>query len=237
MQKTQGIYKITNLINNKCYIGQSRNIESRIKKHFSNLEKNIHHSQYLQEDFNKYGKENFSIEILETINDLDLLLIVEDFYIKKFHAYGCGYNMIPSKLEKENTYGLNMSISKIEEILQQSDYIIFNDTLLKDIKSGIIGTTLTNGITPLLEYLLFLKQFFPELKGEISYTTNSKDKKVIGVRIEYKNNESIFYSLGKNIRLYTTGYSPEILHSNDNTIKRIANKKTINVQQRIKFWE
>ena len=237
MQKTQGIYKITNLINNKCYIGQSRNIESRIKKHFLNLEKNIHHSQYLQEDFNKYGKENFSIEILETINDLDLLLIVEDFYIKKFHAYGCGYNMTPSKLEKENTYGLNMSISKIEEILQQSDYIIFNDTLLKDIKSGIIGTTLTNGITPLLEYLLFLKQFFHELKGEISYTTNSKDKKVIGVRIEYKNNESIFYSLGKNIRLYTTGYSPEILHSNDNTIKRIANKKTINVQQRIKFWE
>ena len=237
MQKTQGIYKITDLINNKCYIGQSRNIESRIKKHFSNLEKNIHHSKYLQEDFNKYGKENFSIEILETINDLDLLLIVEDFYIKKFHAYGCGYNMIPSKLEKENTYGLNMSISKIEEILQQSNYIIFNDTLLKDIKSGIIGTILTNGITPLLEYLLFLKQFFHELKGEISYTTNSKDKKVIGVRIEYKNNESIFYSLGKNIRLYTTGYSPEILHSNDNTIKRIANKKTINVQQRIKFWE
>lgn len=237
MQKTQGIYKITNLINNKCYIGQSRNIESRIKKHFSNLEKNIHHSQYLQEDFNKYGKENFSIEILETINDLDLLLIVEDFYIKKFHAYGCGYNMTPSKLEKENIYGLNMGISKIEEILQQSYYIIFNDTLLKDIKSGIIGTTLTNGITPLLEYLLFLKQFFPELKSEISYTTNSKDKKVIGVRIEYKNNESIFYSLGKNIRLYTTGYSSEILHSNDNTIKRLVNKKTINVQQRIKFWE
>ena len=137
MQKTQGIYKITNLINNKCYIGQSRNIESRIKKHFSNLEKNIHHSQYLQEDFNKYGKENFSIEILETINDLDLLLIVEDFYIKKFHAYGCGYNMTPSKLEKENTYGLNMSINKIEEILQQSDYIIFNDTLLKDSDSLI----------------------------------------------------------------------------------------------------
>lgn len=100
MQKTQGIYKITNLINNKCYIGQSRNIESRIKKHFSNLEKNIHHSQHLQEDFNKYGKENFSIEILETINDLYLLLIVEDFYIKKFHAYGCGYNMTPSKTRK-----------------------------------------------------------------------------------------------------------------------------------------
>lgn len=237
MQKTQGIYKITNLINDKCYIGQSRNIEARIKKHFSDLEKNIHHSQYLQEDFNKYGKENFSFEILETINDLDLLLIVEDFYIKKFHAYGCGYNMTPSKLEKENTYGLNMSINKIEEILQQSDYIIFNDTLFKDIKSGIIGTTLTNGITPLLELLLFLKQFFPELKGEISYTSNSKDKKVIGVRIEYKNNESIFYSLGKNIRLYTTGYSPEVLHSNDNIIKRIASKKTINIQQRIKFWE
>ena len=32
-----GIYKITNKINNKCYIGQSVNLESRIRSHKSML--------------------------------------------------------------------------------------------------------------------------------------------------------------------------------------------------------
>ena len=33
---TSGIYKITNLINNKCYIGKSKNIEDRFKYHKDN---------------------------------------------------------------------------------------------------------------------------------------------------------------------------------------------------------
>ena len=31
--KTSGIYKITNTINNKCYIGQAINLKNRIKGH------------------------------------------------------------------------------------------------------------------------------------------------------------------------------------------------------------
>ena len=34
MDKIQGIYKITNLINGKCYIGKSEDIEFRKKVHF-----------------------------------------------------------------------------------------------------------------------------------------------------------------------------------------------------------
>ena len=35
-----GIYKITNSINNKCYIGKSINIYYRIKSHITDLNRN-----------------------------------------------------------------------------------------------------------------------------------------------------------------------------------------------------
>lgn len=47
---TVGIYKITNNINNKCYIGQSRNIEKRWRDHkYSNLDYPLYRA------FRKYG--------------------------------------------------------------------------------------------------------------------------------------------------------------------------------------
>ena len=61
---TSGIYKITNVINNKCYIGSARIIKYRIKEHFRMLDKDSHHSKKLQNAYNKYGKENFVFDVL-----------------------------------------------------------------------------------------------------------------------------------------------------------------------------
>lgn len=65
---TCGIYKITNLINNKVYIGQSKNIERRKYRHFRNYNDNIASATYnnhLYSAMRKYGKENFLFEIIE----------------------------------------------------------------------------------------------------------------------------------------------------------------------------
>lgn len=61
-----GIYKITNLINGHCYIGQSINIFRRWKTHINSAFKRTSHShQYpLQKSIRKYGVENFKFEIL-----------------------------------------------------------------------------------------------------------------------------------------------------------------------------
>jgi len=67
----KGIYKITNLKNEKVYIGQSDRLNDREREHFYRLEKQIHSNEYLQRSYNKHGKDNFMFEIIENTDDLD----------------------------------------------------------------------------------------------------------------------------------------------------------------------
>lgn len=59
-----GIYKITNLINNKFYIGSGKCIRKRFYHHKTMLKHNKHTNSYLQRSWNKYGENNFKFEIL-----------------------------------------------------------------------------------------------------------------------------------------------------------------------------
>jgi group I intron endonuclease len=67
---TIGLYKITLKINGMCYIGSSINIEKRFKQHLSLLNNNHHTNIYLQRAWNKYGKDNFIFEIIESCEDI-----------------------------------------------------------------------------------------------------------------------------------------------------------------------
>jgi hypothetical protein len=60
-----GIYKITNIINNKIYIGCSKNISSRYRSHICDLKQNKSSCRILQSAVIKYGIDNFTFEILE----------------------------------------------------------------------------------------------------------------------------------------------------------------------------
>ena len=77
--KTSGVYKITNLVNGKCYVGSSKDAESRIKEHFRNLEKGCHVNKHLQASFGKYGKEGWGHEILRICSTLELLSAEQEF--------------------------------------------------------------------------------------------------------------------------------------------------------------
>ena len=88
-----GIYKITNLINGKCYIGQtSIGLEHRWAQHCSAAKYGCKFRLYLA--INKYGKENFSIELIEECAADDLNQR-EIYWINYYHSNdrALGYNM------------------------------------------------------------------------------------------------------------------------------------------------
>lgn len=83
-----GIYKIENLINHKIYVGQSVHIERRWSEHCFPSTKSI-----ISDAIKKYGKENFSFQILEECSSEELDE-KEVFYINKFNCIvPNGYNI------------------------------------------------------------------------------------------------------------------------------------------------
>ena len=87
-----GVYAITNTLNGNKYIGSSVNISKRWNQHTRHLNKNEHHSGYLQRAWNKYGADNFLFSVLEYC-EADFLLTCEQFYIDSEYPE---YNMSPT---------------------------------------------------------------------------------------------------------------------------------------------
>lgn len=98
---TIGIYAIYNRIDNKIYVGKSKNIEKRIKGHFAGLRSEYFNSKtvnrYLFNAFKKHGEENFKWKILHAIDELDEVLLseLELHYMDLYQSYNqeFGYNL------------------------------------------------------------------------------------------------------------------------------------------------
>jgi hypothetical protein len=101
------IYKITNLLTNKMYIGQTRSHYlnkgkyrpfghmGRFKKHLNEASRINYNSscKYLNSTINKYGAENFKCELITTC-DISELDVYEVKYISDLNTkYPNGYNL------------------------------------------------------------------------------------------------------------------------------------------------
>jgi group I intron endonuclease len=87
----KAIYKLTNKINNKVYIGQSVHPEKRLWEH-ENRAKNNTDNYPIHMAINKYGIENFDFEIIEWTSDYDNR---ESYYIKEYNSIAPnGYNIL-----------------------------------------------------------------------------------------------------------------------------------------------
>lgn len=89
-----GIYKITNCLNNKVYIGQSRDIYKRWNEHCkcgAGLDTPINNKLYTA--MLKDGLDNFTFEVLEQCSPQQLNE-KESFYIDLYQSVNYGYNSI-----------------------------------------------------------------------------------------------------------------------------------------------
>lgn len=86
------VYKITNLINQKSYIGKTiYSIEKRWKEHCRDYKKLECRERPLYRAMNKYGLENFSIKLIEEV-DIKNLSEREIYWIEYYHTFSNGYN-------------------------------------------------------------------------------------------------------------------------------------------------
>lgn len=86
------IYKITNTLNNKIYIGQTiKTVQKRFTQHKNNSNKEYFSQIVLYKAFNKYGIENFVCEEIEEVTN-DKLDERERYWINYYDSYFNGYN-------------------------------------------------------------------------------------------------------------------------------------------------
>lgn len=88
------IYIIRNKVNGNYYLGSTKDFIKRKSKHLKDLVKNKHHSIVLQRAFNKYGLDNFEIQIFQFCHPEEKITL-ENYYLK---LYSPVYNIAKDAL-------------------------------------------------------------------------------------------------------------------------------------------
>lgn len=140
-----GIYKITNLINQKCYIGQSRDIHKRWISHRTRPfnEQDEDYNKTLYKAIRKYGLTNFSFEVLEEC-EIEQLNEKENYWINYFNSQKNGYNetlteynLVPKKMTSELLNNIIQDLKEdkltIKEIAKKYD---FHSNMITNINQG-----------------------------------------------------------------------------------------------------
>lgn len=87
------IYKISNKINSRIYIGSAIDFVNRKSKHLRQLNSNKHCNIKLQRFYNKYGNESLVFSIVEYC-EKENLLEREQFYINNLNCVTNGFNIL-----------------------------------------------------------------------------------------------------------------------------------------------
>lgn len=115
------IYKLTNTINNKIYIGfttEKKGVKERCRKRIAEAKYKSSRKSYILNAIRKYGADVFSVEQLDTANSLEELKQKEIYYIALYNSTdrNIGYNLTKGG---EGNLGLKMSDETKEKIRQK----------------------------------------------------------------------------------------------------------------------
>ena len=99
-----GVFQITNTANGKILIGKGMNGKGKLNSHQAQLKMGVHRNKGLQQDWNHYGAEQFTFEVLDYLEFRDDspqkqqkdLAALEELWLDKLRPYGeRGYNKRP----------------------------------------------------------------------------------------------------------------------------------------------
>ena len=182
------IYKITNDINGKVYVGKTEHsVEKRFKEHCCERLKRRCEKRPLYSAMNKYGVEHFHVELLEETDNPNER---EMFWIQQLNAYHHGYNATKGGDGKRylnydlvcDTYINLQNVAKTAEVLgisRDSVTDILNQRHINIIPCWEVSTRKTRKSIDMYDGVQFI-QSFSSVKAAARYLqqhnlTNTKD--------------------------------------------------------------
>lgn len=123
-KRISGVYKITNTINGKFYIGSSNSCNARINDHFYCLRKQTHHNKHLQHSYDKYKEDSFHGEIIAKCSE-EYRVKLEQWFLNNTRCYisEIGYNIL------RRATGGNFEGKRISQYSLEDEFIDEYDSL------------------------------------------------------------------------------------------------------------
>jgi group I intron endonuclease len=115
--KISGIYKISNTLNDMIYIGSAVNLYNRCLSHYNNLKRKEHNIK-LQSFVNENGLDVLKFDIIELVEDKNILLDREQYWLDQLKSYEKGFNI--AKSAYYSTLGLKTSDETKRKIGEKS---------------------------------------------------------------------------------------------------------------------
>lgn len=193
--KLTGIYKITNNINKKLYIGQAVDIQARWNQHKRNFNNPFcfKTSPKLYSAFLKYGVENFNFEVVESHVPIEQLTEREEYWIRFYNAVEQGYNCVyPSEVFR-GEHNPNATLT-LEQVLEIKELLINSKISQQEIATmyGVAASTIyriNKGENWKDDNSSYPLRTWNELAhyGEKSGKSKLSDKEVMQIRQRYVN--------------------------------------------------
>lgn len=159
-----GIYKITNKLNGKSYIGKASDLELRKEQHFEALQYS-NKSWYPEAREESNSIDDFTFEVLQYCEEKELDAI-EEYWIKKFDTYNNGYN------KTEDGQFKPVNLYKIEIL----NSFLFNQNFCKELLLKLTQYKLTYS-----EKIFYLYLIFTYDENNINYLQESNVKEYLGI--------------------------------------------------------
>lgn len=169
------IYKATNKVNGKSYIGQTIRDFNRRKVEHLNQAKNKHRScAYFHSAILKYGADSFTWEVIFESESIEELNAKEIEFIKKFNTYGSeGYNLCEGGSS-------NSGYKHSEETLQKKRKFRHSEKTKEEARQRMLGTKVKEETKEKLRQINLGKKHSEKTKQKMSKSNKGKGtKKVI----------------------------------------------------------
>lgn len=120
MEHKMFVYFITNNIDNKFYIGQTINLDTRLKRHLYLLKRGLHHSKYFQNFYNKHRHSiQLTIKAIFSSENQELIDFIEEELIEKYY----GKNLL-NVSKKARGGDIISTLPNYEEYCKKQSYLV-----------------------------------------------------------------------------------------------------------------